>query len=73
MYRTYQLTEKEKDKFVKSMWDGDTISYSVFDTKEEYEAEMERLRKIEEEAKQRKEEYYKSIGLDVWKSIHIWY
>lgn len=56
MYRTYEEPGKDEE-YVIQLWDGDCFSYSVFETKEEYDAEMERLRKIDEEYKAKKKEY----------------
>lgn len=62
MYRTYQLTEKEKGKITRQRWDGDTYYYDVFETQEECDKEEERLQKIEEEWKWQRENYLKSLG-----------
>ena len=61
MYRTYQLTEKEKDKITRQRWDGDTYYYDVFATQEECNKEEERLRKIEEEWKREHENYLNTL------------
>lgn len=35
MYRTYELTDEEKDKITRLRWDGDTHYYDVFESQEE--------------------------------------
>lgn len=62
MYRTYKLTDKEKDKIARQHWDGDTYYYDVFESQEECDEEQKRLDKIEEEYKKQKENYLKSIA-----------
>ena len=57
MYRTYNLTEKEKGKITRLRYDGDTYYYDVFDTQDECDKEEERLKKINEEYKKKMEEY----------------
>lgn len=59
MYRVWELTEKEKGKLTRCHWDGDTYYYDVYENQEEYNAEGERLRKIEEEYQRQKAEYLK--------------
>lgn len=61
MYRTYKLTEDEKDKITMQHWDGDTYYYSVFDTQEEYDEERRRLDKIESDYRRAKEAYLRSL------------
>lgn len=39
MYRTYELTDKEKNKIIKQRWDGDTHYYDVFDSQRECDEE----------------------------------
>lgn len=60
MYRVYQLADKEKDKITRMRWDGDTHYYDVFETQEECDAEEQRLAKIEEDYRKKKEAYLKS-------------
>lgn len=48
MYRTWNFPENEK--YVISHWDGDTSSYTVCESEEEYKKETERIRKIREES-----------------------
>lgn len=61
MYRTYNLTEAEKDKITVSRWDGDTQYYDVFESQEEYEKEEERLAKIDAEYQKEMKEYMESM------------
>lgn len=61
MYRTYKLTDKEKDKITKLRWDGDTHYYDVFESQEECDEEEKRLKKIDEEYKRQKENYLKYL------------
>lgn len=61
MYRTYHLTEKEKEKITKMRWDGDTHYYDVFENQKELEEEEKRLAKIEEDCKRRHEEYLRYL------------
>lgn len=58
MYRTYELTGNEK--YFISNWDGDCMSYSVFDSPEEMEQEKQRLKKIEDEYKEAMRRYLNS-------------
>lgn len=64
MYRTYTKTKPENEQFVMSHWDGDCYSYTVCESQEEYDAEKERLAKIDEEYRQAKENYLKSLKED---------
>lgn len=61
MYRVYELTEKEQDKITRIHWDGDTHYYDVFESQEEYDEEEKRLAKIDEEYKNQREDYLKSL------------
>ena len=61
MYRTYKLTEQESGKITVYRWDGDTGYYDIFDTVEEYEAEQARLQRIDEECRQKHEEYARAL------------
>ena len=63
MYRTYNLTEKEKGKITRLRYDGDTYYYDVFDNEEECEKEEERLRKINDEYKKKMEGYLSSSNV----------
>ena len=60
MYRTYELTDKEKDKIKRLRWDGDTYYYDVFESQEECDKEQERLDKINEKYKKAKEDYLRN-------------
>ena len=51
MYRTYELTDEEKNKITRMRWDGDTHYYDVFESQEECDEEQKRLDKIESEYK----------------------
>ena len=62
MYRTYKLTDEEKDKITRLRWDGDTHYYDVFESQEECDEEERRLKKIDEEYRIQKENYFKSIN-----------
>lgn len=62
MYRTYKLTDKEKDKITKLRCDGDTYYYDVFESQEECDKEEKRLAKIKEEYRKQKENYLKSMN-----------
>ena len=62
MYRTY--TRPENEQFVMCHWDGDCYSYTVCESQKEYDAEKERLAKIDEEYRQAKENYLKSLKED---------
>ena len=64
MYRTYELTEEEKNKITRMRWDGDTHYYDVFESQEECDEEEKRLAKIDEEYRIQKENYFKSINAD---------
>ena len=61
MYRVYKPTEKEKGKIIRVRWDGDTYYYDVFESQEECDKEQERLDRIEEEYKRKKERLYKRL------------
>ena len=45
-------------------WDGDTHYYDVFESQEECDKEERRLKKIDEEYRIQKENYFKSINAD---------
>ena len=60
MYRTYELTDKEKDKITRLRWDGDTHYYDVFESQEECDKEQERLDKIDEQYRKDKEDYLRN-------------
>ena len=62
MYRTYELTEEEKNKITRMRWDGDTHYYDVFESQEECDEEERRLAKIDEEYRKAKENYLKSMN-----------
>lgn len=62
MYRTYELTEEEKNKITRMRWDGDTHYYDVFESQEECDEEEKRLVKIDEEYRKQKENYLKSMN-----------
>ena len=62
MYRTYKLTEEERNKITRMRWDGDTHYYDVFESQEECAEEEKRLAKIEEEYRKQKENYLKSMN-----------
>lgn len=64
MYRTYELTDKEKNKIIKQRWDGDTHYYDVFDSQRECDEEEKRLARIDEEYRREKENYLKSLNAD---------
>lgn len=57
MYRVWTLTKKEEGKKVIRDFDGDTCSYSIFDNEEEYEKELARREKIEEDYRRQMAEY----------------
>ena len=57
MYRTYELTEEEKNKITRMRWDGDTHYYDVFESLEECDEEGKTLAKIDEEHRKAKEYY----------------
>ena len=61
MYRTYELTDEEKNKITRMRWDGDTHYYDVFESQEECDDEETRLAKIDEEYRTQKENYLKHI------------
>lgn len=61
MYRVWKLTEEDKKKPHLAFWTGDCYAYSVFESEEEKAEEVERLRRIEEEAKKAYEEYINSL------------
>ena len=61
MYRTYELTEEEKNKITRMRWDGDTHYYDVFESQEECDEEEKRLAKIDEEYRKAKKYYLKHI------------
>ena len=61
MYRTYELTEEEKNKITRVRWDGDTHYYDVVESQEECDEEEKRLAKIDEEYRKQKENYLKHI------------
>ena len=55
MYRTYNLTNEEMiNKFIISMFDGDTIIHTVFENEEEYKREQEKIKKIDVEYNRQK-------------------
>ncbi|MDF2615368.1 MAG: hypothetical protein K0Q47_23 [Sedimentibacter sp.] len=63
MINSYQ-SPKEGEIFI-SMWDGDCMIYTIFDTEEEKAAEVARRKKINDEAKEAHQNYIKyleSIG-----------
>lgn len=62
MYRTYELTEKEKNKITRMRWDGDAHYYDVFESQEECDEEERRLAKIDEEYRKAKKNYLKSMN-----------
>ena len=62
MYRTYELTDEEKNKITRMRWDGDTHYYDVFESQEECDEEEKRLAKIDEEYRKSKEYYLKSMN-----------
>ena len=62
MYRTYELTEEEKNKITRMRWDGDTHYYDVFESQKECDEEEKRLAKIDEEYIKQKENYLKSMN-----------
>ena len=62
MYRTYKLTEEERNKITRLRWDGDTHYYDVFESQEECDEEEKCLAKIEEEYRKQKENYLKSMN-----------
>ena len=62
MYRTYKLTEEEKNKITRMRWDGDTHYYDVFESQEECDEEEKRLAKIDEDYIKQKENYLKSMN-----------
>ena len=61
MYRTYELTDAEKGKIIRSRWDGDTYYYDVFETQEECDLEQKRLDRIEAEYKEAMLNYRKRL------------
>lgn len=62
MYKTYQLTETEKDKITVLRFDGDTHYYDVYESKEEQEEEQKRLDKIEKDYQEQMASYLKSLS-----------
>lgn len=66
MYCTYESPVGEP--YVISHWDGDCYSYTVCETKEEYEAEEKRLDEIEEDYNRQKDAYMEALrkGLLPW-------
>ena len=62
MYRTYKLTEEERNKITRLRWDGDTHYYDVFESQEECDEEEKRLAKIDEDYIKQKEHYLKSMN-----------
>lgn len=65
MYRTYELTEKEEGKITRRRWDGDTAYYDIFESQEECDKEQERLDKIDEEYRKKKEAYLANDELEL--------
>lgn len=65
MYRVWEITDKEREegKYIISHWDGDTTSYTICESKEEYEEEKARLQKIEDEYKREMDAYYRRQGV----------
>lgn len=63
MYRVYELTDKERKegKIIHFRHDGDTHYYDIYESKEEWEQESERLMKIAKEARKEKLNYMKSL------------
>lgn len=61
MYRTYQLTEAERDKVAVLRWDGDTSYYDVFDTMDEAIEEEKRIKSIDDEVQAQKDAYLRSL------------
>ena len=61
MYRTYELTEEEKNKITRMRWDGDTHYYDVFESQEECDEEEKRLAKIEEDYRKEQECYLNHV------------
>lgn len=59
MYRTYKKPIDTELSI--SMWDGDTMCYTVFESKDEMEIEKERIRKIEKECQEAKKSYLESL------------
>lgn len=58
MIRKYHLTEADKASgLVTSMFDGDCVTYTVYESKEEMEAEKMRLARLDDECKREKQAY----------------
>lgn len=65
MFRTYSSTERDeyaaKGHPTKLFWDGECYSYAIYKDQAEYDAEMERMRKIDEECKKAHQAYLDSL------------
>ena len=61
MYRTYELTEEEKNMPFTSMWAGDCMVYTIYETEEEKAEELARLARIDKEAEEAKKAYYNTL------------
>ena len=63
MFSAYELTEEEKKKsfYTFSTWDGDCYTYTVCETKEEYEKEKARRDRIQKEYEEQMKAYLESI------------
>lgn len=61
MYRVYKVTEREEGKLVHAWWDGDCYIYDIFESQEEYDEEMARIKKIDDEWRREKEAYLRSL------------
>lgn len=55
MYNSY--TKPKDNQIYISLWDGDCWIYTVFDTEEEKQEEVNRRKKIDEEAKEKHRAY----------------
>ncbi len=64
MYCTYHLTDKEKGKKITSFWDGDCTIYTVYENDEEYEKDLKRIKRLQEEHERNIEAYLKCGSTD---------
>lgn len=65
MYRVYSSAERDKAAAeghpTKLFWDGECYSYAIYKDQAEYDAEMERIRKIDKECEEAHKRYRESL------------
>ena len=59
MKRTY--TQPTENQIFISSWDGDSMYYTIFESEEEKEIELQRLAKIDREYEESKKAYLNSL------------